>query len=102
MEETKRSDINKIISDLGANYRDDEEVLKEILEEVNSIAFDISNNKDEDKLFPYVKRAVKAEYIQRGSEGLLTLNESGKSSQFEDIIDKMRNNIIKNGLRRLK
>jgi len=94
--------VEKIIADLGANYRDDEEVLEEILEEVSSIAFDISNNKDENKLFPYIKRAVKAEYIQRGSEGLLSLNESGVSSQFEDIIDKMRNNIIKNGLRRLK
>jgi len=94
--------LEKIIADLGANYRDDEEVLKEILKEVSSIAFDISNSKNEDKLFPYIKRAVKSEYIQRGSEGLLSLNESGVSSQFEDIIDKMRNNIIKNGLRRLK
>lgn len=102
MEETKRSEIDKIKEDLGANYREDEEVLKEILKEVNSIAFDISNNKNKEQLFPYVKRAVKAEYIQRGSEGLLSLNESGVSSQFEDIIDKMRNNLIKNGLRRLK
>lgn len=102
MEETKRSEIDKIKDDLGANYREDEEVLKEILEEVNSIAFDISNNKNKEQLFPYVKRAVKAEYIQRGSEGLLSLNQSGVSSQFEDIIDKMRNNLIKNGLRRLK
>ncbi|MCI8641148.1 MAG: hypothetical protein HFJ59_04690 [Clostridia bacterium] len=101
-EETKIEDIDKIIADLGANYREDKEVLEEILEEVSSIAFDISNNKNKEKLFPYIKRAVKAEYIQRGSEGLLSLNESGVSSQFEDIIDKMRNNIIKNGLRRLK
>lgn len=100
--ETQISDIDKIIADLGANYREDKEVLEEILEEVSSIAFDISNNKNEKKLFPYIKKAVKAEYIQRGSEGLLSLNESGVSSQFEDIIDKMRNNIIKNGLRRLK
>lgn len=102
-EETKREDIDKIIDDLGANYREeDKKVLEEILEEVNSIAFNISNNKNKKQLFPYVKRAVKAEYIQRGAEGLLSLNESGVSSQFEDIIDKMRNNIIKSGLRRIK
>ena len=67
----EREDIDKITADLGANYRGDEEVLKDILDEVSSIAFDISNRKDiEDnkkKLFPYIKRAVKAEYIARRS-----------------------------------
>ena len=43
MAETK---INKIIADLGANYKDDKEVLAEILEEVSSIASDISNSPD--------------------------------------------------------
>ena len=101
MKELEREDIDKIIDDLGANYRNDNEVLKEILEEVNSIAFDISHNKDKEKLFPYVKRAVKAEYIARGAEGILSRTEGSVSNQFEDIIDKMRNNITKNGLRRL-
>lgn len=103
MEETKIEDIDKIIVDLGANYREeDKEVLEEILEEVSSIAFNISNNKNKDQLFPYVKRAVKAEYNQRGAEGLLSLNESGKSSQFEDYIENMENKIVRHGLRRLK
>lgn len=101
MEKTKREDIDKIIDDLGANYREDKEVLKEILEEVSSIASDISHNKNKDKLFPYIKRAVKKEYIQRGTEGLTSRTEGSVSSQFEDIIEKMRNDIIKNGLRRL-
>ena len=101
--EEERKDIYKIIDDLGANYREeDKKVLEEILEEVNSIAFDISNNKDKSKLFPYVKKAVKSEYIQRGSEGLLSLNESGVSSQFENIIEKLEKNIIKARLRRIK
>ena len=102
MKETERKNIDKIIDDLGANYRKDEEVLKEILEEVNSIAFDISNNKDEKRLFPYVKKAVKAIYLCRGAEGLQNRNEGSISSSYEDIIDKLRNNIIKNGLRRLR
>lgn len=53
------SNIDKIIADLGDNYKDDKNVLEEILEEVNSIASDISNRqKDDKKLFPYIKKAV--------------------------------------------
>lgn len=102
MEETKREDIDKIISDLGANYKNDEEVLEEILEEVNSIAFDISNNKNKEQLFPYVKRAVKAIYLTRGGEGLQSQNIGSMSYSYEDIINKLRNDIIKSGLRRIK
>lgn len=102
MEETKKENIDKIIDDLGANYQNDREVLKEILEEVNSIAFDISNNKNTEKLFPYVKKAVKAIYLCRGAEGLQNRNEGSISSSYEDILDKLRNDIIKSGLRRIK
>ncbi len=103
MEEIKREDIDKIIDDLGANYREeDKKVLEEILEEVNSIAFDISNNKNKEKLFPYVKRAVKAEYIARGAEGLTSKNEGSVSSQFVNIIENLEKNIIKARLRRIK
>ena len=95
--------IEKIKSDLGANYRNDEDVLKDISEEVGSIASDISNRpKDDAKLFPYIKKAVKAEYLARGAEGLTSRNEGSVSSSFEDTIDKLRNNIIKSGLRRIK
>lgn len=95
--------IEKIKSDLGANYRNDEDVLKDILEEVTSIASDISNRtKDDEKLFPYIKKAVKAEYLARGAEGLTSRNEGSVSSSFEDIVDKLRNNIIKSSLRRIK
>lgn len=102
MEETKKSEIEKIIADLGANYKEDKEVLEEILEEVNSIAFDISNNNNKDKLFPYVNKAVKSIYLCRGAEGLQSQGVGSISNSFEDIIDKLRNDIIKSGLRRLK
>lgn len=97
-------DIDKIINDLGANYNNkDEEVLEDILSEVSSIASNISNrNVDDEKLYPYIKKAVKAIYLCRGAEGMQSTSESGTSSSFEDIIDKMRNDIVKNGLRRLK
>lgn len=53
--------IDKIIDDLGVNYKNDEEVLNEILEEVSSIASDISNRqKDDEKLFPYIKKNCKS------------------------------------------
>lgn len=96
------SDIDKIITDLGANYNDDKEVLEEILEEVTSIASDISNRKDDKKLFPYIKKATKAIYLSRGAEGLTSRNEGSISTSYEDIIDKLRNDIIKSGLRRIK
>lgn len=96
--------LDKIINDLGANYNNkDEEVLEDILSEVSSIASNISNRKVEDeKLYPYIKKAVKAIYLCRGAEGMQSASESGVSSSFEDIIDKMRNDIVKNGLRRMK
>ena len=96
--------LEKIIEDLGANYKDDDrEVLKNILEEVSSIASNISNRKtDDEKLFPYIKKVVKSTYLTRGAEGLTSRNEGSISSSYEDIVDKLRNNIIKNGLRRPK
>lgn len=97
------NNIDKIIADLGANYKEDEEVLEEILEEVSSIASDISNREKKDvKLFPYINKATKAIYLSRGSEGIASRNEGSLSSSFEDIVDKLRNDIIKSGLRRIK
>ena len=96
-------DIDKIIDNLGANYRDDEDVLQDIIDDMTSIASNISNReKTDEKLFPYIKKAVKAMYLTRGAEGLASRNEGSISSSYEDIIDKLRNDIIKNGLRRLK
>lgn len=95
--------IDKIIADLGANYNNDKDVLEDILEQVSSIASNISNRTEDDKkLFPYIKKAVKAEYLARGAEGLTNRSEGSMSSSFEDTIDKLRNNIIKSGLRRIK
>lgn len=97
------NNIEKIIADLGANYKDDEEVLNEILEEVSSIASDISNRPANDvKLFPYIKKATKAIYLTRGAEGLTSRGEGSISSSYEDIVGKLRNDIIKSGLRRIR
>lgn len=96
-------DIDKIINDLGANYRNDEDVLQDILEEVTSIASNISNREiTDEKLFPYIKKAVKAMYLCRGAEGVKSKSESGVSDSYEDIVETLRNDIIKNGLRRIR
>lgn len=96
--------LDKIKKDLGANYnQNDDEVLKEIIEEVSSIASNISNRKtDDSKLFPYIAKATKAIYLTRGAEGLQSRSEGSISNSFEDIIEKLRNDIIKSGLRRIK
>lgn len=95
--------IEDIKKDLSENYRNDENSILDIYEEISSIASNISNRKADDRvLAPYIKRAVIATYLCRGSEGLKSSSESGVSNTYEDIVDTLRNDIIKNGLRRLK
>lgn len=95
--------IDRIRKDLGANYKDDLNVLMDIYEEVSSIASNISNRKkDDEKLFPYINKATKAMYLCRGAEGVTSRGEGSISNSFEDVIEKLRNDIVKNGLRRLK
>lgn len=96
--------LNEIISELGDNYNSsDESVLNEILEEVTANALTISNraNNAENKVLlkQEIKACVKGIYLQRGSEGLNSLSQSGTSSNFNDCMDKLRNDIIKNGKR---
>ena len=61
MEET--SNIDKIIADLASNYKDDKEVLKEIFEEVSSIASDISNRQKMMKNYFHIKKGNKKLFI---------------------------------------
>lgn len=92
--------FEEIINDLGDNYNNaDDEVLQSIIDRVTAVAQTLSNNQDE-ALNPYIKTCVKAEYLSRGGEGLGSLSESGKSSNFTDNIEKMRSDIIKAGLRK--
>lgn len=92
--------LEQIISDLGDNFDEkDYDLLEQITERVTTVAQTLSNNTS-DELNPYIKTCVKAEYLSRGGEGLGSLSESGKSSSFVDNIEKMRNDIIKAGLRR--
>lgn len=97
--------LNEIIIELGDNYNsDDENVLEQILEEVTSNALTISNVENSAKNIEYlrqeIKSCVKGIYLQRGSEGLKSLSQNGTNSSFNDCMDKLRNDIIRNGKRR--
>ena len=92
--------FDEIIADLGDNYNDDDaDVLQDIIDRVTAVAQTLSNSQSEE-LNPYIETCVKAEYLSRGGEGLGSLSESGKSSNFTDNIEKMRSDIIKAGLRK--
>lgn len=88
--------LDKIKNRLGANYIENtDDVLQDIIEDMTSIACDTSNRKKDDtKLFPYIKKAVISEYLQRGAEGLLSKSEGGESSAFNDIERKLREDLI--------
>ena len=97
--------LNEIINELGDNYNSsDTSVLETILDEVTANALTISNRDEtiDNKLLlkQEIKSCVKGIYLQRGAEGLNSLSERGISSNFNDSIEKLRNDIIRNGKRR--
>ena len=97
--------LNEIINELGDNYNSsDTSVLETILDEVTANALTISNREEntinKELLKCEIKSCVKGIYLQRGAEGLNSLSERGLSSNFNDCMDKLRNDIIKNGKRK--
>lgn len=84
--------LKKIKDRLGANYIEGtDNILLDIINDMTSIACNASNrNADDEKIFPYVKKAVISEYNARGAEGLLSRNEGSISSSFNDIEKKLR------------
>lgn len=96
--------IEIIQRDLGANYRDDEEELAEIFEQVYSLASSFSNQNriKENRAFDLiVSKAVKAIYLSRGAEGISSKTEGSITTSFNNVIDELKNDIIKLGLRRI-
>lgn len=93
--------LEQIIDRLGANYiKGTEDIIRDIIEDMTSIACNASNrNKEDTKIFPYVKKAVISEYNARGAEGLLSRNEGSISNSFNDIEKKLRIDIA--SIRRL-
>ena len=97
--------LNEIISDLADNYRNDEEVLTNILNDIITNALFLSNRKNtEDNinlLKTEIKKAVKSIYLQRGGEGTTGLNENGVSSSFTNALEVLEKDIVRNGKRRI-
>lgn len=95
--------IEGIEKELGANYKtSDKDILRKIYARLLFIASDVTNRKENDKkLIPYVEQATISTYLRRGKEGSSSSSEGSESDSFIDIEEKLRNDLIKNGLRRL-
>lgn len=96
--------IEIIQRDLGANYRDDEEELAEIFEQVYSLASSFSNQSriKENRAFDLiVSKAIKAIYLSRGAEGISSKTEGSITTSFNNAINEMKNDIITLGLRKV-
>lgn len=95
--------LREIILDLADNYRGDEEVLENLIELITAEALQISNRQDNDfnrNILKYeIVDCVKRVYLQRGQEDTSSVSESGISSNFTDAMEKLRNDIVRNGKR---
>lgn len=107
---TKQALLSSIVDDLGANFREDQEVLSALLDEVINDALFVSNrdqlvrtNDDLesqlDILSSNIRRAVKTIYLQRGTEDVKSQSLSGLSSTYDDAIETMKSSIVRSGKR---
>jgi len=92
----------EIIAELGANYNEsDSVVLDTIIADITTIATEVTKLESTDtRLYPYIKKAVKSEYLSRGAEGLKSRSEGSISASYNEITDQLRNDLIRGGLRR--
>ncbi len=105
-EELKKEKVIVIMKKaLGSNFiSKTEDILFNIYKEMYSIALNTSHLKSKNKeeiLYPYVKEAAVSKYLRMGAEGISAKSEGSQSNSFIDIENKLRNDIIKSGLRRL-
>jgi hypothetical protein len=93
--------LNEIKTDLGANFKTgDDTLLQKYIDDLTIVALQTSNRSSGDtNLNYYIKEAVKSAYLRRGDEGVSGSSEGSLSSSYKDIVENLRNDIIKNGLR---
>lgn len=107
---TKASLLSSIIADLGANYRNDSDILGAFLDEAINDALIVSNRlqysqTDEgmgaqlDVLAPNIRKCVKSMYLLRGAEDVKSQSVSGLSSTYENAIETMAYDIIRSNKR---
>ena len=95
--------LDQVIRQLGDNYdRNDNQVLLDLIDEATYSALSFTNRtKLDNSMENIVKRCVIAKYLQRGGEGSTSLNELGASSSFYDPIERMQQELLKEGKRKI-
>lgn len=95
--------LDQIIRQLGDNYdRNDNQVLLDLIDEATYSALSYTNKTKTDKeIDNAIKRCVVAKYLQRGGEGTNSTNELGQSASFYDPIERMQQELLKGGKRRI-
>ncbi len=95
--------LDQIIRQLGDNYdKTDNQVLLDLIDEATYSALSFTNRtKLDNSMESIVKRCVIAKYLQRGGEGSTSLNELGASSSFYDPIERMQQELLKEGKRKI-
>ena len=95
--------LEKIIRQLGDNYDvNDSQVLLDLIDDTQHSALSFTNRTNTDNdIDEIIKRCVIARYLQRGGEGTNSTNELGKSASFYDPIEKMKNELLTEGKRRI-
>ena len=103
---TQEELFSTIIIDLGENYKkEDETILRVIFNEVvlNALRFSNRQFKILENQLPIlasdIRRATKSIYLQRGSEDVKSSSQSGLNSNFDDAMERMRQDIYKGGKR---
>lgn len=98
--------LDEIKADLDVLYRDDDEVLISLLDDVIQDALFISNRqhkKDSENqlkiLKSNIKKAVKSIYLQRGAEDVKSLGQGGISSTYDNAIETMEKDILRQNKR---
>lgn len=86
--------INSIITRLGIEYRKDRNVVEDLYNDYSQIASDVSNRaKNDEKLLPYIKKAVVEAYLLIGSECEKSTNYGSMTTSYVDIEEKLVNDV---------
>lgn len=95
--------IDEIIKQLGDNYdKNDNQVLLDLIDETTYSALSYTNRNSSDVVIDNaIKRCVIARYLQRGGEGTTSTNELGKSASFYDPLQRMHEELLREGKRRI-
>jgi len=95
--------LEEIIRQLGDNYdTSDEQVLIDLIDEATYSALSYTNRQiTDDTIDNAIKRCVIALYLQRGGEGTTSTNELGKSASFYNAIERMKQELLTEGKRKI-